>query len=905
MRPAAARDVWLARIEAHPGDAWACFALLLGWILLRNLLESLVAPPQVLGFDSRAAVSFGMVFLHFPIFYLTLFLALALWLQRLTGRPLARVARAVTLAFGLLLLVPLIDFVTSGGRGHDLKYLLGLGPEVWRFWDPRLPASVVSPGQRIEIALAVLLAGLYVYRGSRAPRPPHELDAANAPRRGVGRSAAGTRRGARMLLALVGAFGAYALIALLGAWPSLFASWTRPLASSLELAYAQTYLLAGLIPDESRRHALVMAAAALPLLLLFVRALDRARFRAWLRRVSWLRVLHYTGLAPAGAFVAWLVYRDYLPFAYANPVDWVATLVVWASVVAAFLAALLWNDIADRESDRLSAPDRPLVAGAAAGDEAFARGAARLACAAALLALWLALCAGYAPFLLMIGILALAGAYSLPPLRLKRWPLAATLTLGLLSLLSFASGYALFAREMTLHVLPRGFAGLLVVGVTLGFTAKDLKDRAGDRATGVVTLATWLPPRAARAVTAGLVALSFAVAPLWLPWGAAFLLLALVFAAAGAVITWRAPRPDGPLLALLLLFAFLILAWSWHAPERLRDSLPQDLLELQARTAALETETEIQRRLAAEGATPLEASLLAASLPPVEELVARAGELLASGPAARRAVLAPRLRRARARLAAPHGGGADDLAWLIAREPLVGEYHELAVTSAVARGDWSAAWQASRAALGQGVRPGDFLRHQAAVVLAGGAGVDGPTAPQLGAVAHDLSGAFLFGQERTGWWVLYGDLLLRKQRCEAAGAAYRAAIERDPQQADAWAGLAQAQSALGEQAAAIGTMERAAALAPGDRWIANNLGVLLREAGRLEDAYRILRRAAAQDETFFEPRFNLGLTCEALGRTHEARAWYEAAQALRPGFGPVEAAVARLGEVPAWMPPAD
>ena len=46
---------------------------------------------------------------------------------------------------------------------------------------------------------------------------------------------------------------------------------------------------------------------------------------------------------------------------------------------------------------------------------------------------------------------------------------------------------------------------------------------------------------------------------------------------------------------------------------------------------------------------------------------------------------------------------------------------------------------------------------------------------------------------------------------------------------------------------------------------------------------------------FFEPLFNLGLTCEKLGDPAQARRWYAEARRKRPGFPPLEEAWGRIG----------
>ncbi|MBD3237281.1 MAG: hypothetical protein GF330_11290, partial [Candidatus Eisenbacteria bacterium] len=557
---------WIERIESHGGTA-AWVLLLLGWILARNLLESVLEPGYQLGFDWRGEISFGMFFLHFPLFYLTLFAGLLLWFHLWTGKPLSRIARVLARGFALLLIAPLIDLLVSHGRGFALRYLLGLSSDLWRFWDPRAGLEIVSPGQRLEILAGCVLAGIYGWSSLR--RPPSRT------------ARGGGWRG--LLGALLGAGGLFLIAAFLGSWPSLLAELARTAGESLPEAYERIFQLGGLIPSESRRHALALLVLLLPFAVVLLWRADRARFRVIAGQLSWTRLLHYTGLAPAGAVLAHLVYREHLPIAFRNPIDWIGAGVLWVAFVAAFLAARLWNDGSDLAADRINEPSRPLVRGVLTAEET-----RRWASISAAAALSLALCVGYHHLLLMLGCLLLAGAYSVPPLRLKRWPLVATFSLALLSLISLWSGFALVAQEMAPRVFPHRLSLFVLLGVTLGFQAKDLKDCRGDRATGVHTLPTLLGERWGRRVIAALVALSLALAWPILPLGTGFGLLSLLAGLIGALVTLRRRRPDGALLVLLLAFVLLLLLFVGQRPTLLREAAPEPLRRLHARTRALE-----------------------------------------------------------------------------------------------------------------------------------------------------------------------------------------------------------------------------------------------------------------------------------------------------------------------------
>ncbi len=884
--PGKRRDILVA-IEQSAGGARTWGALLLGWILARNLLEGILERPHQLGFDWRGDVSFAMVFLHFPIFYLAVFLLVALWLHLLSGRPLPAVSRVVAVGFGLLLIAPPFDALLSGGRGYDLRYTLGFGSSLRHFWTPGDGFQAISPGQRIEVVCAMVASGFYVFLSRRACR--RETAGSSTP----GSVGVRPRTGLGVLAwAGLAAAGVFVLVGFLGAWPALFARLTLPAGAGAEQAFTRLFRMQGLVAEESRRLALVTVIPALAALILFLWRTDALRFTTWMRRLRWTRFAHYTGLSLAGVYLGSLVYGEYMPGVFRNPVDYVAAGVLWAALAAAYLAALAWNDLHDRDADRINDPHSPLVNGRLTEGAVSATGTV-----SAFVALFLALCVGYAPFLLMIVCLFLAWVYSAPPLRLKRWPIVATLALAVLSLLSAAIGFSLFAQEMTPLVFPRRIACLLLLGITLGFCAKDIKDAQGDRETGVVTLATLMRERPARVVAAALVAAAYLQVLAFLPLGALFAGVVVASATAGAIVTLRARRPDRLLLAAFVVFSLLMLLFLSRHPGPLRERVPADLRELHGETRDIEERIREARLL---GREKLE--------DPLGEWIEKALALIpaveAESPPERGVTpWRERLYWARAQIAEPRAAG-EDLALLTGQRPLRAAYWDARIAAASRAGDAAAARDACTRALALGVRPGDALRNRAALALAEGA--SRPAGEARASVipdpARDLAGAFLCGQREALCWVLLGDLLQQRGDAQSARQAYEQAVARDPETPEAWSGLGSAAHAAGELAAAEWAFARALALTPQDPWVLNNLGVVLRDRNRLDEALARFRAAQALAPQLFEPVYNLGITYAMQGRTAEALQWLAQAQAMRPRFAPVEDALDRLKSNPRSTP---
>ncbi|MDY0109179.1 MAG: UbiA family prenyltransferase [Candidatus Krumholzibacteria bacterium] len=848
-RQTAARR-WLDLFEGGRNQSWNWLALLIVWIVLRNLLEGVFERPATLGFDWREDVSLAMMVLHLPLFYLALFLLLSLWLHLVSGRPLGRVARAVAMAYAVLLVAPIIDALVSGGPGYELRYLTGPGGFLIHFWHPLRAVDEVSPGQRVEIAAACLLAAVYVATARRAAGT---------------RSAAG--RAATLLRAAAAALGVYVLAAAVGIWPALLARLAAPTLPTELTPYETVYRMGGLIGSESRRLAVALLVPALAALPIFLWRLRPERFAPVLRRLPWTRLLHYSAAAPLGSYLGYLVFRDYVPGLFANPLDWVAVVALWAAVAAAVLAAVAWNDLHDCDADRINDPCRPLVSGLL--QPAAARRWAAAGCAIALYVAWIV---SYPALLLVSACLLLAWLYSAPPLRLKRAPGIATAALALLTALAAMTGFSLVAGEATVWAFPRRVLWLLLAGITLGFTAKDLKDREGDAATGVVTVATLLPPQLARACTALLVGAGYLLAPLLLPLGPHFTAIAAVFAAVGIAFTLRLRRPDAPLLLSFVVFALILAALLDGRADLLRERPPDGRLAALGEVVHLEREVLMIDQLERAG-LPAAARREAAAV----RVVALPAD---AAPPERLDVLAARL--------APPAQARAASARLVAQRPLQPLHWDLRFRAAMLDEGPGAAAAVARQALARLVRPGQFLANLAGLEL-DAAGASAPA-------ARYLAGAFLFHVDPGLLRVLWGDLRLFEGRPRESAAAYGRALAWAPRSADAWAGLGRAEHAQGRLQEALAAFDRAGALEPRDPWVANNRGVALRDLGRLDDALIAFRRAHDLAPSLPEAALNLGLTCEALGQVDAARSWFAIALALRPEWGPAAAGSRRLGE---------
>ena len=241
-------------------------------------------------------------------------------------------------------------------------------------------------------------------------------------------------------------------------------------------------------------------------------------------------------------------------------VDYLAIIDLSFAWFAAWMFAVHVNDMADQPIDAITNQKRPLVRGVLSADEM--RQGAQVWLAYALAGAWstgvysLALCVVY---------LACYYIYSAPPLRMKRVPVLASALIAGAALCTFLAGYMLLSADKDLEQFPRALALFIMLVFTLGVNMRDIKDIAGDRAQGIMTLPI-LFGRYGTQVTGALFSLSFLIVPVF------FHLPRLMFAAlpaAGAayVIAVRKPYQEKGVFILYFLFIAVMIGFLALSPE--------------------------------------------------------------------------------------------------------------------------------------------------------------------------------------------------------------------------------------------------------------------------------------------------------------------------------------------------
>jgi len=408
----------------------------------------------------KVLITFSDYFGNFT-YYIVIFLSVLILLRLGTGKKIHFILKPLILGFSLIVSVPLVDYIISGGKGYYLAYpnvpplaILKSFPFIMK----DIPG--ISPGMRIEICVAMLGMFLFGILGWKL----------------------------RWLHALGLSLGIYMVVFLTGVYPGLIGSLSLPPRTVVEYSAPRFYLLTP--PMETRW---ILLTGVEILILGFLE--NRNAVLKFFGGVKVSRLIFYTMIPLFGILVA----RKVGPSLMNNvrsltltqygvrglPVDEipVRVLLTLASTAFAFIFAQMVNDWYDRETDRINGQPNFFNGGILLSGTIGAYGGA-----CGIWALMSGLSMGWMPFLFIASSIIGSIMYSARPLRLKRAPLLSSVLVSLICGLLILYGFCFIPNALLKRLFPQKLVWIILAALPLGLQVKDLKDIAGDRATGIFTI---------------------------------------------------------------------------------------------------------------------------------------------------------------------------------------------------------------------------------------------------------------------------------------------------------------------------------------------------------------------------------------------------------------------------------
>lgn len=475
-------------VEEAPYPLWYFVATFFSVVTLRIFTEFFsnsvpVMPPAAYlwGFLTGTFGFYSIQsMVHLYFFYIALDLCFILLLYAFTRQKITRLFKLAVTSCGIILVVPVADFILSAGHGFRLDYLYpdtfsAAARLFFTFFGPLQNAGMppgITPGIRIEVLLVVTAVFVYLWNV----------------------------HGQSLVRSIAGAVGTYAVIFLFFISPSILQILSH-LSGAVavlhsEAALGNLYILLGVVVG------VVLLALT-----------DWPSIRTIVRDIRLPKLIHYYLVLVVGIWLAtktsFIPMTDetmfYFPF-------------LFGAVAFAWVFSVITNNLSDVAIDAVSNPERPLVAGHITPETY-----KRVAWVTLGLSLGLALAVNYRALFFVAVFIGNYFIYSMPPLRLKRIPLFSKLTVLFNSLALIMLGFTTFnAGDLNslLHMLYTNWISLVsLLGVSavsakilltvlffvllLAAEFTNLKDYEGDKRGGIKTLPVLLGLRRSKFLIGG------------------------------------------------------------------------------------------------------------------------------------------------------------------------------------------------------------------------------------------------------------------------------------------------------------------------------------------------------------------------------------------------------------------
>ncbi len=498
----------------------------LGIVFIRFLLEGMSTPAA-----NKFIASDALTIVHYGLFYFTAAMGSLIIIELLTHKGI-QMAKVMLFFLSIMWFAPLLDFILSHGQGFHQSYIYDTGQLLVRDFFTFFGSSLLggaTPGIRIELLLVFVGIGWIIWNATR-----------------------------NLKKAILGFLFMYIFVFLLSALPAVVYSLAQIGVKTIETNATQYTI--DLVSRTIDSQSLVRGFNVYLTRLLFVISIiflffwfwkiEKEKTKSVLKNSRPERALHYIILLGLGMWYGFMS-------GFGSISSWVDILGVACLVISFFsvwMFAVHINDCEDREIDEISNADRPLIQGKITEKEM--RSSAIVWLAIALAGSW---SAGYYPFFMMLVFIAASHVYSARPLRLKFIPGVSTFLMSIASLSSVLAGFLFISKNTAPYSPFYSFPTLAMFGIlvcyTLLFNVKDLKDREGDKANGIMTIPVIFGERMGAYVCGGMFALSFLLTPLFFSFLPLYL-AAVPSAAVGFYFTVRTPYKEKYLF--MIYFAFIV-----------------------------------------------------------------------------------------------------------------------------------------------------------------------------------------------------------------------------------------------------------------------------------------------------------------------------------------------------------
>jgi len=492
------------------------------------------------------------VFIHQPLWYISVFLGLAGIIYLFSGKPLSKVMNIISFGSFIIILPTIIDFLFYRQK-VVYEYITGSWSEIFRqYYTLLINNTSFGIGIKTEIIIALISIFYYVYSQKK-----------------------------ELLKSIIAVLMSYTLIFIMLIIPSViyfFAGFfdSLPALTSLSIkpfflsfdlshqfvfskAYLSETTFDGMKGVIQNLMYVLMAQSSFYMLLIFSCGLALIKFGVkkimyFFGNFRWLRIAHYFILLSFGIMIGQKNLNSISGFS--NIYDWFSLFSTLFSLLFAWLFAVWENDEVDKNIDQLSNTDRPLVKKIFTDIEWN-----NMKWVFFVLSIISAILSGYPTLPAIILFIIFYHIYSVYPLRLKRFPIISSALVAMNACLAFLIGFFFVAGNNPINVLP----AKILAGIFLFYLCveniKNLKDVAGDTKDKILSLPVIFGEKKGQIITWIIVFLGTFVIPLMIFPTKQISWIGPIFGVLSYLLIVRRNYKEKPLFLLYLCSFLLLMFW--------------------------------------------------------------------------------------------------------------------------------------------------------------------------------------------------------------------------------------------------------------------------------------------------------------------------------------------------------
>ncbi len=156
----------IKKIESSTVSVKKIIILFATSIVLRGFFENFTNSNVATGLTNLTDI-----FLHYPLWYVGLFLSIIIILYLFTKQSLLKIANVVAIGSFGILIGPLIDIFVYGFWGHPYNFIQNTYPMLFQHFSTlTFSTHAISLGIKIETVVLIISTGMYVYLRSNKKR---------------------------------------------------------------------------------------------------------------------------------------------------------------------------------------------------------------------------------------------------------------------------------------------------------------------------------------------------------------------------------------------------------------------------------------------------------------------------------------------------------------------------------------------------------------------------------------------------------------------------------------------------------------------------------------------------------------------------------------------------------------